>query len=365
MMKKELLSSLLISQTLTIKEAIQRLNDTAQKILFVVDPREKLLGTITDGDIRRYIIKGATLTTSVATVMKKNFIFLSNDAPQVVQEAKLLMQQHMIEHIPVINSEGVIVDVLLWLDFLSEDKPTTSKSRVSVDNPVVIMAGGMGTRLDPFTKILPKPLIPLRDKPIVENIMDRFYENGFSRFILIVNYKKEMIKAYFGEKILPYHIAFVEEQEFYGTAGGLFLLRDIIKQPFVITNCDTILDGNYADFYQWHQDQNNIMTIIGSHKEITVPYGVLCMNNGVLNKIDEKPKLDLFINTGTYICDPSIFDFINDRQHLDMDKLIREVKSVSVNNVGVYPHWGGWFDIGQWDEYNRTLSFFMENSDRV
>jgi NDP-sugar pyrophosphorylase family protein len=195
--------------------------------------------------------------------------------------------------------------------------------------------------------------------------MNRFYNNGFSRFIIIINYKKEMIKAYFAENSLPYSITFVEEGEFYGTAGGMYLLRDEIKQPFIVTNCDTILDGNYQDFYQWHCDHNNIMTIIGSHKEITVPYGVLCMNNGALDKIDEKPKLDLFINTGTYIFEPEVFDFIKDRQHLDMDKLICEIKRFRSEQVGVFPHWGGWSDIGQWEEYNKTLTLISRDAQNV
>lgn len=354
-MEKELLGSLLIAPLSTIKEAIQRLNDTGRKILFVTDARDKLIGTLSDGDIRRGIITGLAMTTPVESVMTKKFFSLPLSTRDLAQEARALMQQHMIEQVPIVNENGVIVDVLLWIDFLGDDKPVITKKAAAVDNPVVIMAGGKGTRLDPFTKILPKPLIPLGDKPIIENIMDRFHENGFSRFILIVNYKKEMIKAYFGENTLPYSITFVEEEEFYGTAGGMFLLRKMIDRPFIVTNCDTILEGSYHDFTQWHHDHKNIMTIIGSHREFTVPYGVLCMNNGVLDRIDEKPKLDLFINTGTYIFDPSIFEFIKDRQHLDMDKLIAEVKVKRPERVGVYPHWGGWFDIGQWDEYRKSM----------
>jgi NDP-sugar pyrophosphorylase family protein len=261
----------------------------------------------------------------------------------------------MIEQIPVLDGGGKVADVLLWLDFLTEEKPTAERSRIIFDNPVIIMAGGRGTRLDPFTKILPKPLIPLCDKPVIENIMNRFNDNGFSRFYIIVNFKKEMIKAYFAESSLPYSITFIEEDDFYGTAGGMHLLRDIVQQSFVVTNCDTILDGNYADIFQWHLEHKNIMTIVGSHKEITIPYGVLCMNNGTLDKIDEKPKLDLFINTGTYIFEPSIFNFIHDRQHLDMDKLISRIRTEQPQRVGVFPHWGGWSDIVQWEEYNKTL----------
>lgn len=354
-MEKELLKSLLIAPHSTVKEAIQRLNETGRKILFITDAQDRLLGTLSDGDIRRGIISGFVLTAPVDSIMRKNFHALPANTPDLPQSARRLMQQHMIEQVPVVDAQGVIIDVKLWIDFLGEGSSRVPVKAVSRDNHVVIMAGGKGTRLDPFTKILPKPLIPLGDKPIIENIMDRFHENGFSRFILILNYKKDMIKAYFGDKSLAYDITFVDEDQFYGTAGGLFLLRDLIKKPFIVTNCDTILEGSYHDFYQWHHEHNNIMTIIGSHKEFTVPYGVLCMNNGVLDRIDEKPKLDIFINTGTYIFDASVFDFIKDRQHLDMDKLIRMIKDLRTDRVGVYPHWGGWFDIGQWEEYRKSL----------
>lgn len=362
-MEKELLKSLLVTPQSTVKEAIQRLNETGRKILFITDLHDKLLGTLSDGDIRRGIIAGFVLTASVESVMQKNFISLTTAISDLPQEAKKLMLRHMIEQVPVVDRTGKIVDVLFWIDVLSDGKSKASRIATHRDTPVVIMAGGKGTRLDPFTKILPKPLIPLGDKPIIENIMDRFYETGFSRFIVTVNYKKEMIKAYFGENTLPYTISFVEEEEFYGTAGGMFLLRDLIKQPFIMTNCDTILGGSFQDAYQWHLDQKNIMTIIGSHKEFTVPYGVLTMNNGMLDKIDEKPKLDLFINTGTYIFDTSVFEFVTDRQYLDMDKLIIKIKEGRPDRVGVYPHWGGWFDIGQWEEYNRTLTHFKRESE--
>lgn len=354
-MDKTKLKSLLISSETSIKQAIQRLNETAEKILFVNDEQDKLLGTVTDGDVRRGIIAGLQLTEPVELIMKKEFIFVRSDCTDIQKEARKLMQQHVIEQIPVLGDDGIIKDVLLWIDFLAAEIKSGEKAKVVLNNPVVIMAGGKGTRLDPFTKILPKPLIPIGEKPVIEHIMDRYSENGFSRFILIVNYKKEMIKAYFGERILPYHITFVEEEEFYGTAGGLFLLRSALTQTFIVTNCDTVLEGSYLDFLHWHREHNNVMTIIGSHKEITVPYGVLCMNNGILDKIDEKPKLDLFINTGTYLFEPAVFDFIKDRQHLDMDKLVREIRANRADRVGVYPHWGGWLDIGQWDEYWKSL----------
>ncbi len=354
-MRQEHYRSLIIGPATTIKEAMQKLNDTGRKILFVADQQEKLIGTLSDGDIRRGIIGGTSMTSPVASIMHSDFISLRSDSPDIHNKARWLMQQHFIEQVPILDDDGAIVDILFWIDFLSEAVSSSSQPHQVINTPVVIMAGGKGTRLDPFTKILPKPLIPLGDKPIIESIMDRYHENGFYRFTLVINYKKEMIKAYFSDKKVPYELNFVEEEEYLGTAGGLSLLRGRVAESFIVTNCDTIIEGQNLDFLKWHRDHGNIMTIIGSHKEITVQYGVLHMHNGALDKIEEKPKLDLFINTGTYVFEPTIFGFIKNRDHLDMDKLIGMVKTSYPDRIGVYPHWGGWYDIGQWDEYRKSV----------
>lgn len=359
------LHALLIGVDTTLKHAMQRLSETGGRILFVTDKHGKLLGTVTDGDIRRGIINGIPLTTTVQGVMKTSFISIPANYPEIHEKARELMQQHLIERIPVVDDDGVISDVILWIDYLGP-KSGHEETRTSLRIPVIIMAGGKGTRLDPFTKILPKPLIPLGNKPIIEHIMDRFYKYGFFEFIVIVNYKKEIIKSYFSENTLPYDIELVEEHEYYGTAGGLALLKGRLQDTFIITNCDTILEGNYLDFLNWHKEKHNILTIIGSHKEITVPYGVLTINNGgSLVSIDEKPKLDLFINTGTYIFEPDVLHFINENDHLDMDKLLDKVKAVYQDNVGVFPHWDGWFDMGQWDEYRRSIKHIEEELESV
>ena len=349
------LQTLLISPEMTLKQAMQQLSETAQRILFAADDQGRLVGTITDGDIRRGIIAGMPITTPVAHVMKTEYLAVRMDAPDLRQQAKKLMQRYKIEQIPVIRSNGTIVDVILWIEYLTSDDTDTVEPKPVLQTPVVIMAGGKGTRLDPFTKILPKPLIPLDGKPIIEHIMDRFYRCGFADFSLIVNYKKEMIKLYFSENRLPYTITIIEEPEYCGTAGGLALLRDQLCDTFIMTNCDTILEGNYLDFLRWHQENRNILTIIGSHREITVPYGVLKMNNGAFQRIDEKPKFDLFINTGAYILEPVVLELIKDAEHLDMDTLLTRIQHRYQDRVGVYPHWDGWFDIGQWDEYKRSL----------
>lgn len=360
-MDKVKLESLLITADTNIKQAMQKLNETSEKILFIVDGRKKLIGTVTDGDIRRGIIDGLQLTVTINEIMRKKFISVKDNCTDLKKKAKKLMQQYLVEQIPVVNERGLIVDVILWIDCLSSE--IKYKNKTMLPNPVIIMAGGKGTRLDPFTKILPKPLIPLGEKPVIEHIMDRFYLNGFYKFILIVNYKKEMIKLYFSENHYPYEVEFIDESEYYGTAGGLSLIRNNVKDTFILTNCDTILEGDYIDFYNWHKEKQNLITIVSSHKEIIIPYGVLNMSNGSFVNIEEKPKFDLFINTGTYVMECDVLQNIIENELLDMDMLINKVNSIHNKKIGAYPHWGGWFDIGQWEEYKKTLKFFKETSD--
>lgn len=354
-----------ISADSSIKQAINKLNETGHRILFVTDQEERLTGTVTDGDIRRGIVNGIQLIDPVSGIMNTKFLSIKADAPDKAEAARLLMHKYLINHIPVIDAQGKIVDVISWLDCLNPETSPQHKTVEKFEHTVVIMAGGKGTRLDPFTKILPKPLVPIKDKPIIEHIMDRFFANGFSRFILIINYKKEMIKSYFSDNTLPYEIELVEEQRYCGTAGGLSLLKNKINGAFIVTNCDTLLEGEYADFINWHKDHKNLLTIVGSHKEIEVPYGVLNMQNGFLVDIDEKPKIDLFINTGTYIFEPELLDCIDDGAYIDMDKFIERVKTSQNEKVGVYPHWGGWLDLGQWDEYKRSLKKIGEYPDEL
>lgn len=352
-MDEKKLKSFLIQQDASIKQAMLQLTQEGIKILFIIDMQQKLIGTLTDGDIRRGIINGVELTTKITEIMKKTFFSLNINDENVKQKANELIQQYLIEHVPIIDDAGKVIDIISWYDGIATE--SHGKKHTLLDNPVVIMAGGKGTRLDPFTKILPKPLIPLGDKPIVEVIMDRFYEQGFHRFKLVINHKKEMIKLYFSENKQPYEIELIEENEYCGTVGGLYLLKERINSTFILTNCDTLLEGDYDDFLNWHTENKNLLTIIGSHKEVAVPYGVLNMVNGTLIEMIEKPQYDLFVNTGTYVMEPEILDFIGDNESLDIDKLIIKLRLTNENRVGVFPCWGRWFDIGQWDEYRNTL----------
>jgi dTDP-glucose pyrophosphorylase/predicted transcriptional regulator len=353
MMDVEELKFFLIRQDESIKQAMLQLTRKGIKILFITDENQELIGTLTDGDIRRGIISGFELTTKIAKIMQKTFFSVSMNDENAKQKAEEIMRQHLVEYIPILDNERKLINIVSWHDYIVTG--SHNKEHAILNNPVVIMAGGKGVRLDPFTKILPKPLIPLGEKPIVEVIMDRFYERGFYKFKLVINHKKEMIKLYFSENKQPYEIEFIEENEYCGTVGGLYLLKGKIKSTFILTNCDTLLEGDYSDFLKWHMENKNLLTIVGSHKEVAVPYGVLNMKNGSLIRMTEKPKFDLFVNTGTYVMEPEIIDCIRDNENIDIDKLITNLQSTTENKVGVFPCWGKWFDLGQWDEYKSTL----------
>ncbi|MEK9627535.1 MAG: sugar phosphate nucleotidyltransferase [Nitrospinota bacterium] len=349
------IKSLVISKDESIKETMGNLNKTSSKILLVTGENDELVGVVTDGDLRRGIVNGLSLSDPVKNVMRENFCYLDSNTPDIYNYARELMLEKKIEQVPILNSSGCIVDIILISDGIEQIQKSLLETAPALETEVVVMAGGKGTRLDPFTKILPKPLIPLEGTPIIEHVFTKFKKSGFSNFILVLNYKKEMIKLFLSENKYPFNIEIVEEEKFLGTAGGLSLLKDKIQKTFVLTNCDTILSGNTAKILEWHKENKNILTLVGSHKEFSIPYGVLKFKDGVLDMIDEKPKFDLFINAGTYILEPTIFDWVKEDQFLNMDHLIANIIKKFPKKVGVFPHWEGWFDIGQWEEYQKSL----------
>ncbi len=350
-MDKAKLRTLLISSDTTLKEAMQKLNDTAEQILFVTDEDDKLLGTVTDGDIRRGLISGFKFSDKVEKVMFKQFTSFFRDEPSKKEKAQKIMLREKIEQIPILDKNRQIIDAILWIDIFG--KKESVKQKQFFANHVVIMAGGRGTRLDPFTKILPKPLIPINEKPIIEIIMDKLYKHSFHNFVFTLNYKKEYIKLFLRENSFPYNIDWVEEDDYSGTAGSLSLLKDKVKDTFFVLNCDTILNADYIDILKWHKENNNLMTLVGCHKEIKVPYGILELDHGILKNFIEKPNYDVIINTGVYVLEPEIIHMIPSNKCMDMNTLIGNVSKKG--KVSVYPIHDGWIDIGQWEEYKKSL----------
>ncbi len=330
----------LIDETATMISAMEQLDSVAKKVLFVVRD-EKLVAAITDGDIRRWILKKGNLDATVKEIANYQPSFLYEHDRH---KASFLMKSKSIEALPIVDNNKVIISVVLW-----NDEEVDMRKTLNV--PVVIMAGGLGTRLYPYTKILPKPLIPIGDIPIVEHIINRFNYYGNNQFHLIVNHKRNMIKAYFNEIDKTYDLYYADEEQPLGTGGGLSLLKGKINQTFILTNCDILIDEDIEKIYSFHKRENNLITMVCSLKNIRIPYGVIEISeHGEIANMKEKPELSFFTNTGVYIAEPKIIEEMKENTKIGFPDIIAYYKDKG-EKIGVYPiseH--SWLDMGQIDE---------------
>ncbi len=335
-------SNLFITQDIPIREAIKQLDITAKKLLVVVEDK-KLIGIVTDGDVRRFILKNGDISLPLKLIMSASPIFLKKDDSHMGLE---LMKVNKIDGIPLINDSKEVVDVLFWNEIDNHQTPCDTRVQI----PVVIMAGGKGTRLYPYTKIIPKPLIPVGDIPIVERIMNQFMKYGFQDFYLTMNYKKEIIKAYFSGESL-YHLHFLEEEQPMGTAGSLILVEDHIKGSFFVSNCDILVDINFSKLLLHHKTQQHRITIVTAIKSYEIPYGVVTLGeNGYIETLSEKPKYELLVNTGLYVLEAEILKYIPRCKYYDMTDLIEECIR-NGEKVGAYPVMDStWLDMGEFKE---------------
>lgn len=348
-MKIEELEKYLSSRNTTIVEALKKIDQNRQGILFITDEAGHLQGSLTDGDVRRWLIKTGDLTANVECVMNKKTKTLFEYERERASE---FMQKNCIKVLPIINTEKIVIDIVFSFGTAEKKKV---EDLVSLENvPVIIMAGGRGTRLYPFTKILPKPLIPIGDIPIVERIMNRFVDYGINEFYMTVNYKKEMIKSYFSELHQAYRIHYIEETEPLGTAGSIKLIRKEFRTPVIITNCDILIDADYSKIIEYHKESGNSLTVVSALKNIVVPYGVLqSKGKGVITSIEEKPRLSYFINSGMYVLTPELIKKIPENTFFHMtdmaDMLMREGYQ-----VGLYPiSEDSFLDMGEFEEMRR------------
>ena len=331
-----------------LKEALRRLDEGSLQILLVVDENNKLMGTVTDGDIRRAILKNVPLSVPISKLMNENPIVLPKAE---ISQAQEFIKRYGVKQLPVIDEGGRVIDLILWKDFFQK----TIKPREK-DNYVFIPAGGKGTRLEPFTKILPKSLIPIGNKPVLENILDRFMQYGFYKFIIALNYKGDMIKSYFSEIPHKYCIEYVKEEIELGTAGCLAALKGKAKDSVIVSNCDIITNIDFDDFLAYHKRKQFQATIVGAIRHVKIPYGILEIKNSYFSGIIEKPEYDFIINSGIYAIEPEILNLISDNSYLDMPDLLKMIKDHGLK-VGVYPFNGEWFDIGQWEEYKNAMNY--------
>ncbi len=328
--------------TITVSEAMQQIDKNARGIIFLTDVDKKLLGCITDGDIRRYLLAGGKMDAPA--------IKAANLSPKVakgLKDAKKLYDDRNFIAIPIVNDTGCIIEIY---DGAGYEK----KHRNPLHIPVVINAGGRGTRLDPFTKVLPKPLIPVGDMPIIEHIMKEYQSYSCDDFHIIVNYKKELVKAFFTEKQDVYRVSWYDEQDPLGTGGGLSLLRGKFEDTFFFANCDALLTANYESMIRFHKENGNVITMVCAYKNVNIPYGVVEMGkDGVINDMKEKPLISFLANTGIYIVEPEVIDDIVDNEPIDFPDIIERERSKG-KKVAVFPVGeNDWMDMGQISELEK------------
>lgn len=341
----------LISEEATMLDAMAQLDKVAKKVLFIVQ-EDRFVAAITDGDIRRWILKKGNLDAKVKDIANyyPKYIYEENR-----KDAKEYMRRNAIEALPVLNSDHEIVSVVLWNE---EEIERERKLQV----PVVIMAGGLGTRLYPYTRILPKPLIPIGEIPIVEHIINRFNHYGSDQYFLILNHKKNMIKSYFNDIEKTYDVHYVDEDQPLGTGGGISLLKGKINSTFILTNCDILIEEDYEKIYDLHKKEQNLITMVCSLKNVKIPYGVVEISEtGEIEEMKEKPEFSFFTNTGMYIVESQVIDELEENQAIGFPDIIEKYKETG-EKIGVYPiSEQAWLDMGQLDEMEKMRIRLEQN----
>src|ERR1035437_2201753 len=325
--------------------------DTIRRKLLLVHDGTKYIGLLSVGDIQRAIIHNIDLNSSVSTIIRNDNIIAHPETP--IDEIKKLMLAIRAEFMPVVSTENELLNVYFWEELFGKKEIAPARQ---FNLPVVIMAGGTGIRLKPLTNVLPKPLIPIGDKTMLEEIFERFGKHGCDTFYVSVNYKAELIEYYLRNQNLPYKLNFFKEEKPMGTAGSLSLLKDHIHKTFFVSNCDILIEQDYSEILSYHNENKNEITLVAALKHYPIPYGTVeTGENGQLIELKEKPELTFKINSGMYILDPHLLDEIPDNQFFHITQLIEKVKNRK-GKVGVFPvSEKSWKDIGNWEEYSSSI----------
>lgn len=342
-----------IQCTMTILQALKKMDEAKVKMLFVFD-NEQFISILTIGDIQRAIIKGVNMDKPITSILdtKKTFAF-PDESQEVIREKMLRLRA---ECMPVVDNEGNLVEVYSWKEMFNYSE---ADQRKKINLPVVIMAGGKGTRLKPITNVIPKPLVPVGDKTILEVIMDQFEGIGCKKFYMSVNYKADMMEYYLSQLDHKYDIEFFMEDKPLGTIGSVSLLKGKITTPFFVSNCDSINEQDYRDVYDYHVQNKNDLTIVTMVKSFRIPYGVIeTGEDGIMTALREKPELNYQVNTGAYILNPECIEEIPEREFFHITHLMERITARG-GRVGCFPvSEGSWHDMGEWPEYLKMIKVF-------
>lgn len=348
----ERVEGLTVPSGLTILGAIQRMDAVGRKLLIVADGCV-FRGLLSIGDVQRAILKGLDLNQTVGSVLRTAITSAREGESEDALRARMLANRT--EFMPVLDDAGELVDVVFWEDLFPGS--TSAPSR-ALGLPVVIMAGGVGSRLRPLTSIIPKALVPLGDKPIVQLIMERFADAGCAEFYVSVNYKSEMIQFYLdGVDLGSSRVEYFREDSPLGTAGSLSLLRDRLTAPFFVNNCDILIDQDYGAIYDYHVEHGDLLTMVAAVKTYKIPYGTLDVGDGgLLMQLREKPEYSYLVNAGMYLLEPDALKYLGEGEFLHLTELIARIQEDG-RRVGVFPvSEGSWTDVGEWHVYKQALS---------
>jgi len=343
-------SEILLKPEDSIQTTIEVLHTGGNRIALVVDDDGKLLGVVTDGDIRRALIRHTDMECAVEKIMNSTPItaLKSKSADKIMS----MMKNGSLLHIPLVDKQGLLVG-LETLQHLLENK--------KYDNPVFIMAGGFGTRLHPLTKDIPKPLLDVGNRPILATIIDQFIDAGFHKFYISTHYKAEMIRDYFGDgSTLGVDIEYVHEEVPLGTAGSLGLLpNNVSKLPIIMMNGDLLTKVNFEHLLTFHNEQDGLATMCIREYDFQVPYGVVHIKKDQVVSIVEKPVHKFFVNAGVYVLEQELINTIDGDVYLDMPNLL-ENKIDKGEKISVFPIYEYWLDIGQMEEYKKANREFVD-----
>ena len=349
----ERISKKIVTAEKTIIQTMKLMDEAFTKLLLVFDG-EVFLGLITNGDLQRAIIAKTPFDTPIGKIVSREGKLFAHEGDDR-EKIKEWMLSKRAELMPVLDDKGQLVDVIFWDDVLSD--ASNNDNRPKIDLPVVIMAGGKGTRLKPITNVIPKPLVPVGDKTILEVIMDQFESIGCHKFYMSVNYKADMMKYYLSQLPHQYDVEFFMEDKPLGTIGSVSLLKGKITTPFFVSNCDSINEQDYRDVWDYHVNNHNDMTIVTMVKSFKIPYGVIeTGEDGLMVSLSEKPELTYQVNTGVYILNPSCIEEIPEGEFFHITHLMEKIKARG-GRVGCFPvseH--AWKDMGEWPEYLKMIN---------
>lgn len=343
------IEDIIVKESTSILEVLQIIDKSSKQLAIVVDENKKLLGTISDGDIRRALLNNISLNETVKNIYFKTptVANINNSREEIIN----ICRKKKLHQIPIINDKGDLIGLEILDELISKDtKP----------NKVILMVGGLGTRLRPLTENTPKPMLKVGNKPILQTIVEKFAEYGYVNIVMCVNYKSHIIQDYFGDgSNFGVNIEYILEEQRMGTAGALSLLKEKPAEPFFVMNGDLLTNVNFEHLHDYHLSNNSMGTMCVREYDFQVPYGVVNIQDSKILSIEEKPVHKFFVSAGIYMLSPEVLEYIPKNQFYDMPTLFEKIINENGNAIS-FPLREYWLDIGRIEEYKKANEEYNE-----